>query len=98
VARAKRPNGRVRFANQPASNNGQRFGDVPLVEPVEGEFAQLMALFAAWRAEIDSEPFPYSDEDLLRAWLRPVRSRFDHRGPSRAAPDRPEPPTRPHGS
>ncbi len=49
---------------QPASNNGVRSGDVWLVE---GDFAQLMALFAAWRADIDSEPFAYSDEELLRA-------------------------------
>jgi hypothetical protein len=56
------------IANQPASNNRVGFCDVPLVEAVEGAFAQLMALFAAWRAEIDAEPFAYSDEELLRAW------------------------------
>jgi hypothetical protein len=29
---------------------------------VESEFAQLIALFAAWRQDIDSEPFAYEDE------------------------------------
>ncbi len=65
-----------------ASNNTARFRDVPLVEAVEGEFAQLMALFAAWRADIDSEPFRYSDADLFRSWVPPAGSRRD----------RPEPP------
>jgi hypothetical protein len=59
------------FANRPASNTDVRLGDVPLVEEAEGTFAQLMALFAAWRADIDSEPFAYSDEELLRAWVPP---------------------------
>lgn len=69
------------FANQPAGNNRVGFRDVPLVEAAEGEFAQLMALFAAWRADIDAEPFAYSDEDLLRHWQRPACLRFDHRSP-----------------
>lgn len=29
---------------------------------VESEFAQLIALFAAWRQDIDSEPFAYEGE------------------------------------
>lgn len=29
---------------------------------VESEFAQLIALFAAWRQDIDSEPFAYESE------------------------------------
>ena len=29
---------------------------------VESEFAQLIALFAAWRQDIDSEPFAYENE------------------------------------
>ena len=66
--------------------------DVWLVEAAEGEFAQLMALFAAWRADIDSEPFPFSDEELMRAWDRPACVRFDHREALPFAPDRPEPP------
>jgi hypothetical protein len=66
------------FPNQLASNNVVERCDVPLVDLAEGEFAQLMALFAAWRAEIDAEPFAYSDEELLRAW-RPACARFDHR-------------------
>lgn len=48
-------------------NNCARFHDVSLVEEAEGAFAQLMALFAAWRADIDAEPFAYSDAELLRA-------------------------------
>lgn len=59
------------FANQPASNNRFQFHDVPLVEEADESFAQLMALFAAWRADIDSVPFQYSDEQLLRAWRPP---------------------------
>jgi hypothetical protein len=86
------------FANQPVSNNEVGFHDVPLVEAAKGEFAQLMALFAAWRADIDSEPFAYSDEDLLRYWQRPPCVRLDHRTPPRSGPGRPEPPagTCPH--
>jgi hypothetical protein len=83
------------FANQPASNNRVRFHDVPLVEAAKGEFAQLMALFAAWRADIDSEPFAYSDEELLRAWDRPACLRLDHRAPPRFAPGAHEPPADP---
>ena len=49
------------------------------MEAAEGEFAQLMALFAAWRADIDAEPFAYSDEDLLRHWERPACLRLDQR-------------------
>ena len=79
------------FANQPASNNRIRFRDVPLVEAAKGEFAQLMALFAAWRADIDSEPFAYSDEELLRAWDRPACLRLDHRAAPRFAPGAHEP-------
>jgi hypothetical protein len=55
---------------------------------VEGEFAQLMALFAAWRADIDAEPFAYSDEELLRAW-RPVCDRFDYRAWTGTGAERP---------
>jgi hypothetical protein len=29
---------------------------------VESEFAQLIALFAAWRQDIDSEPFAYEGD------------------------------------
>jgi hypothetical protein len=29
---------------------------------VESEYAQLIALFAAWRQDIDSEPFAYESE------------------------------------
>lgn len=29
---------------------------------VESEFAQLIALFAAWREDIDSEPFAYEGD------------------------------------
>jgi hypothetical protein len=29
---------------------------------VEPEFAQLIALFAAWREDIDSEPFAYESD------------------------------------
>jgi hypothetical protein len=29
---------------------------------VESEFAQLIALFAAWRQDIDSEPFAYESD------------------------------------
>ncbi len=61
-----------RFANRPVGNNRAGFHDVSLVEVADGAFAQLMALFAAWRADIDSEPFAYSDEEMLRAW-RPLR-------------------------
>jgi hypothetical protein len=80
------------IANQPASNNQVRFRDVPLVEAAKGEFAQLMALFAAWRADIDAEPFAYSDDDLLRSWQRPVCWQLDHRTPPRSVPGRAEPP------
>jgi hypothetical protein len=66
------------FPNQLVSNTVVECCDVPLVDLAEGEFAQLMALFAAWRAEIDAEPFAYSDEELLRAW-RPVCGRLGHR-------------------
>ena len=69
------------FANQPAGNNSVCLGDVPLVDAAEGEFAQLMALFAAWRADIDAEPFPYSVDELLAGWRRPECLRFDHRPP-----------------
>lgn len=73
------------FANQPASNNRVRFRDVSLVEEVEGPFAQLMELFAAWRADIDSVPFEYSDDDLMRAWEAPETA-------SPADPQPPDPP------
>ena len=82
------------FANQPASNNQVRFRDVTLVEEAEGAFAQLMTLFAAWRADIDSEPFAYSDEELLRSWKpaclgRPVRPAPAVEGPEPPAPTNP---------
>jgi hypothetical protein len=84
-------------AGELASNNCGRSGDVSLVE---GEFAQLMALFAAWRADIDSEPFAYSDEELLRAARRPACLRLDHRAPPPfvCGADHLEPPpdSRPH--
>ncbi|MPZ83555.1 MAG: hypothetical protein GEV28_25445 [Actinophytocola sp.] len=38
-----------------------------------------MALFAAWRADIDAEPFAYAEHDLLRYWRRPECVRLDHR-------------------
>jgi hypothetical protein len=77
------------FANQPAGNNQVRFRDVSLVEEAEGTFAQLMALFAAWRADIDSEPFAYSDEELLRSW-RPARLDCPmHPAPAVESPDPP---------
>jgi len=78
------------FANQPAGNNQVGFRDVSLVEEAEAAFAQLMTLFAAWRADIDSEPFAYSDEELLRYW-KPAR----HARPVLPAPavESPEPPT-----
>jgi hypothetical protein len=79
------------FANQPAGNNQVGFGDVPLVEVGEGEFAQLMALFAAWRADIDAEPFAYSDADLLRHWERPACLRFDRRPPPPFGASEPDP-------
>jgi hypothetical protein len=79
------------FANQPAGNNRVGFRDVPLVEAAEGEFAQLMALFATWRADIDAEPFAYSDEDLLRHWKRPPCVRFDLRSPPPFAAGEPGP-------
>lgn len=53
------------------------------VEAVEGEFAQLMELFAAWRADIDSEPFAYDDAELLRAWQPPPAARREPRVPPR---------------
>lgn len=56
------------------------------VEGTKGEFAQLMALFAAWRADIDAEPFAYTDADLLDAWRRPECVRLDHRARLRFAP------------
>lgn len=62
------------------------------MEAAEGEFAQLMALFAAWRADIDSEPFAYSDEDLLATaeWPRDEQPADPYPPPS---PDpQPEPP------
>jgi hypothetical protein len=59
-----------------------------------------MALFAAWRDDIDSEPFAYSDEELLRAVSRPACLRLDHRAPPPfvSGSGHPEPPsdTRPH--
>jgi hypothetical protein len=76
------------FANQLASNTVVGCCDVPLVDLAEGEFAQLMALFAAWRADIDAEPFAYSDEELLRAW-RPPRDRFGHRAVPGSGADHP---------
>jgi len=79
------------FANQPVGNNRVGFRDVPLVEAVEGEFAQLMALFAAWRADIDAEPFAYSDEDLLRHWTRPSCLRFNQRLPPPFVAGEPDP-------
>jgi len=80
------------IANRPASNTDVRLGDVPLVEEAEGAFAQLMALFAAWRADIDSEPFAYSDEELLRAWVPPRMSRGKLRVLRAPAIEGPEPP------
>jgi len=78
---------------RPVSNIRAQFRDVSLVEAADGEFAQLMALFAAWRADIDAEPFAYSDEELLRTLDRgPVCSRLDHRAAPRASRVGPEPP------
>lgn len=68
-----------RCADRLAGNDLVRFRDVSLVEAAEDEFVQLMGLFAAWRAEVDSEPFAYSDEDLLRAVRRPSRKWPDRR-------------------
>ena len=39
---------------------------------VESEFTQLIALFEAWRQEIDSVPFAYEDE-----WATVDSSAFD---------------------
>jgi hypothetical protein len=50
-----------------------------------------MALFATWRADIDAEPFAYSDEDLLRHWKRPPCVRFDLRSPPPFAAGEPGP-------
>ncbi|WP_431431111.1 hypothetical protein [Actinophytocola sp.] len=57
----------------------------------DGRSAQLMALFAAWRADLDSEPFAYSDTDFRRAWKRPACVRFDYGAPPRFVLGRPDP-------